>query len=262
MSPEIPAWRRGLPTLTAAIVSTREVVTSDATALYELLTDTRVTAHISPPPPSIEAFEGFIAWAQRERTMGHAVCFGIVPAGLQQAVGIIQVRAQEPTFVTAEWGFALGAAFWSTGVFEDAARLVAQFAFDTLQVYRLESRAVVQNGRGNGALHKLGAKPEATLASAFKRGQGDYGEQLLWSLIADEWHDRPTPHTRFSGDAARFGIARAVLQVQDQLRASAPRVLAAPPTLYPFFVTDTSAFAVCPSCGARRAEGGCSVCRR
>ena len=54
-------------------------------------------------------FEGFIEWAQRERTLGNEVCFGIVPPGLTAAVGIIQLRAQELSWFSAEWGFAIGA---------------------------------------------------------------------------------------------------------------------------------------------------------
>src|ERR1700694_393391 len=111
----------------------------------------------------MNAFEGFIAWAQRERSLANSVGFGIVPHGLHAAIGIIQVRAMKPTFFVAEWGFALGSAFWSTGVFPEAAALVAQFAFGTLHVHRLEGRVATANGRGNGALQKIGGSAEGIL---------------------------------------------------------------------------------------------------
>ena len=113
----IPGWRRSLPVLRGTVVTVRELIAADATALSELLADPLVTAHINPPPSSASLFQGFINWARREREEGRGVCFGIVPNGLERAVGIIQVRALHPRFETAEWGFALGAAFWSTGVF-------------------------------------------------------------------------------------------------------------------------------------------------
>jgi len=40
------------------------------------------------------------------------VCFGIVPRGMTAAVGIIQVRALEKDFGTAEWGFAILDSDW------------------------------------------------------------------------------------------------------------------------------------------------------
>src|SRR4051812_16476897 len=132
-------WQVTVPRLEGEGLCLRELVAGDAPALFDLLVDPDVASHISSPPPSVEAFSGFIAWAQQERSHGTGVCFGIVPHGLTQAVGLIQVRAQDPSFFTAEWGFALGAAFWGTGIFRQAATLVAQFAFDVLHVHRLEA---------------------------------------------------------------------------------------------------------------------------
>jgi hypothetical protein len=83
--------------------------------------------------------------------------------GSDTAIGIFQVSRQQPRFERAEWGFAIGAPYWGTGVLCDAADAVLAFAFDTLEVHRLEARAAVTNGRGKGALRKVGAVPEAVL---------------------------------------------------------------------------------------------------
>src|SRR5204862_1218764 len=98
------------------------------------------------------------------------------------AVGIFQVRETEPGFQTAEWGFAIGSAFWGTGVFQEGAALVLDFAFETLGVHRLEARAAVLNGRGNGALLKMGAVQECLLRKSFLR-DGRYLDQMLYSII-------------------------------------------------------------------------------
>ena len=78
------------------------------------------------------------------------------------------MRQLEPGFGTVEWGFVIGAPFWGTGVFEESANLVLDFAFETLGVHRLEARAAVLNGRGNGALVKIGAVQECVLRQAFR----------------------------------------------------------------------------------------------
>ena len=100
---------------------------------------------------------------------GNYVCFAVVPDGMDSAVGIFQVRSLEAGFGTAEWGFALGSQFWGTGMFIDGARLVLDFAFDVIGARRLEARAAVANGRGNGALRKVGAVPEGMLRRSFLR---------------------------------------------------------------------------------------------
>ena len=68
----------------------------------------------------------------------------------------------------------------------DSARLVLDFSFRHLGVHRLEARAAVQNGRGNGALRKLGAVPEGTLRQSLPRN-GAFLDQILWSILSDDW---------------------------------------------------------------------------
>jgi RimJ/RimL family protein N-acetyltransferase len=179
-------WRQALPLLSSSRVTLRELRTSDAVALLELMTTDEVARFISPPPTTVEGFERFIAWAQRERAAGRYICFAVVPEGMDTAIGIFQVRQLDPTFTTAEWGFAIGQAFWGTGVFMAAARLTIEFAFETVGAHRLEARAAVANARGNAALAKLGAVKEAILRRSFLRN-GQYYDQALWSIVREDW---------------------------------------------------------------------------
>ena len=82
-------WRKELPVLRAAGVSLRELRPSDAASLKALLAADDVTRFISPPPSTVEGFERFIAWTLQEQTCGRYICFGIVPDGCEDAVGII-----------------------------------------------------------------------------------------------------------------------------------------------------------------------------
>ena len=147
-----------------------------------------MTRFISPPPTTIAGFERFIEWTNRERAAGHYVCYGIVPAGYDQAIGLFQVRQLTPSFETAEWGFAMGSSFWGTGLFVESARAVIAFAFETIGCNRLEARSCVENGRGNGALQKLGASREGVLHKSFLR-EGQYHDQVLWSIVESDWRE-------------------------------------------------------------------------
>ena len=175
-------WRDSLPVLTSGGVTLRELRASDAPSLLAMLTTEEVARFISPPPTTVEGFERFIAWTHRERQNGNYICFGVVPQGMDTAVGIFQVRQTEPGFATAEWGFAIGSAYWGSGMFVAGAQLVIDFAFDTVGVHRLEARAAVKNGRGNGALRKVGATQEGILRRSFLRN-GEYLDQILWSIL-------------------------------------------------------------------------------
>jgi ribosomal-protein-serine acetyltransferase len=109
-----------------------------------------------------------------------------VPAGMTTAIGIFQVRSLEPGFGTAEWGFAIGSEYWGSGIFAEGARLILDFAFDVIGSRRLEARAATANGRGNGALRKLGAVQEGVLRRSFLRN-GQYYDQVLWGILAEDW---------------------------------------------------------------------------
>jgi RimJ/RimL family protein N-acetyltransferase len=179
-------WRTGLPVLTGSRVTLREMRVSDAVSLFAMLTTEEVARFISPPPTTVEGFERFIMWANRERAAGTYACFAIVPHGMDTAIGIFQVRQIEPAWGTAEWGFAIGSPFWGTGAFSDGAKLVLDFAFETIGVHRLEARAAVQNARGNAALRKLGAVQEGVLRRSFLRN-GQYLDQALWAILDEDW---------------------------------------------------------------------------
>ena len=187
-------WRDGLPVLVGQQVVLREMRTSDAPSLFALLTTEEVARFISPPPSSVEGFERFIDWAARQRAAGQYACFAVTLAESDTAIGIFQLRSVEPGFGTAEWGFAIGSAYWGTGLFHATALAVMQFVFDEVGVHRLEARAAIANGRGNAALRKLGATSEGLLRKSFLRN-GEYLDQVLWAIVADDWVDvRPSEY--------------------------------------------------------------------
>jgi RimJ/RimL family protein N-acetyltransferase len=185
-------WKTTLPVLAGSNFTLRELQLQDAASLLAMLSTEEVARFISPPPTTVEGFERFIQWTHGERKAGNYACFAIVPKGMTTAIGIFQVRSLEPGFGTAEWGFAMGSAFWGSGIFVEGARLVLGFAFDVIGAHRLEARAAVANGRGNGALRKLGAVQEGILRRSFLRS-GVYYDQVLWGILADDWRLQRLP---------------------------------------------------------------------
>jgi ribosomal-protein-alanine N-acetyltransferase len=192
------------PTLKGAGVMLRELRLSDAATLFTLLTDEQVARFISPPPTSPEGYERFIQWMIEARPKGRYICFGVVPEGLNEPVGIFQLRRMPGGSNVAEWGFVLGYSFWGSGIFPEAARLLLEFAFEVMGVNRLEARASVPNGRGQGALAKIGAFHEVRMRESFTRN-GERFDQVMWSILADEWRQsqrerRPEPEPDAAGD--------------------------------------------------------------
>ena len=188
-------WRQRLPLLSGTGVTLRELRLSDAPSLHAMLTADEVARFTNRPPTTVEDFEKFIAWTLRERVAGNYVGFGIVPEGRDDAIGLFQVRSLKPGFGLAEWGFAIGAPFWGTGLFRTGAPLVLDFAFETMGVHRMEGRVATQNGRGNGAMRQLGVAQKTLLRRSFLR-RGIWLDQFLWSILAADWQQLRPPDPR------------------------------------------------------------------
>jgi RimJ/RimL family protein N-acetyltransferase len=179
------SWRDGLPVLRGARVQLRELRASDARALFSLVSPEDTSRFTWPPPTTVDGFHLFIDWSLAQRRAGSYACFAVTVDGVDTPIGLFHLRELEPGFGSAEWGFAIGSEYWGTGVFQEGAGLVMDFAFDVVGVRRLEARAPVRNGRGNGALRKLGAVKEGLLRRSFQR-DGEYQDEFLWTILPED----------------------------------------------------------------------------
>lgn len=181
-----PAWRRELPVLQGPTVALREPTSKDIGPVIDLLSTSDATPFgIDDEVGDVSAMR-FIERAIDDRGKGVACTFLATLTVARTAVGLIQVRALDPVFETAEWEGLLAPSVRGTGLFLEAARLVGSFAFDTLGSHRLESRVLVQNARAHGAMRKLGAAQEGVLRRSLRR-DGQYFDQVLWSVLKEDW---------------------------------------------------------------------------
>jgi len=184
----VPTWRNALPMLCGRIVTLREPVPADLPSLLDLLSLGDAQRFGIDEPISDVAVHEFIERASRDRANGLAAAWAITLNATHEIVGVVQIRQLDPAFEAAEWECTLLPSARGTGAFLEAARLAGSFAFGTLNSHRLEARVLLQSGRGNGALRKLGAVQEGVLRRSIRRG-GDYFDQVLWSLLKEDWGD-------------------------------------------------------------------------
>jgi RimJ/RimL family protein N-acetyltransferase len=179
-------WRTDLPALMAKLVTLREPVAQDLGPLVDLLSIADSSRFGLEEPVSELAVRALIEKAQADRAAGVAATWVITLGRSRTVSGLSQVRQLDPTFETAEWEMTLAPSARGSGAFVEAARLIGSFAFGALGAYRLEARALLQNGRANGALRKLGAVQEGILRHSLRRG-GEYLDQVLWSILKEDW---------------------------------------------------------------------------
>jgi len=188
-------WRRELPVLATRLVSLREPTAADLGALVDLLSLNDASRFGIDDSVRQESVRQLIDRAILKRQNGASFTYAITLCATRNVVGLVQVRQLDPAFEAAEWEMTLAPSVRGNGVFLDAGRLIGSFAFDTVGAYRLEARVLLQNGRANGALNKLGAVQEGVLRSSIRRGD-TYFDQVLWSVLKEDWTDHRVATTR------------------------------------------------------------------
>jgi len=181
-----PNWRLELPMLTARLVTLREPTSSDLRPLMDLLLLADASRFGIDEPVSEVSVQQVLDRIARDREAGTAFTYIITISSTRAVAGLIQARQIDLSWESGEWECTLAPSWRGTGIFLEAARLIGSFAFGTVGVHRLEARVLLQNGRANGALRKLGAVQEGVLRESVRRGN-DYLDQVLWSVLKEDW---------------------------------------------------------------------------
>jgi RimJ/RimL family protein N-acetyltransferase len=183
-----PNWRAELPILTARVVTLREPAPQDLGPLADVLSAPDASRFGMDEPVNHVGVQRLIERATHDRAKGLGFTY-VITTGLQRPpVGLILVRRLDPAFEVAEWECTLAPSARGGGIFVETVRLVGSFAFDSIGARRLETRVLLHNGRGNTALRKLGAVEEGILRRAARRN-GEYVDQVLWSMLKEDWDD-------------------------------------------------------------------------
>jgi RimJ/RimL family protein N-acetyltransferase len=182
-------WRNLPPVLKGCGVLLKEVEVVESVALFRLLSRDELAEVIAPPPASPAELAARIDAARLERLDGRGICFTLLRDRETTPAGLVRVREMERGSGSAEWEFVLAPEHWGGGLFFAAAPLVVNFAFDVIGVARLEARVSVHNGRGNGAMRKIGAVQEGVLRQSLQQEKG-WVDQALWTLLRTDWHRR------------------------------------------------------------------------
>jgi RimJ/RimL family protein N-acetyltransferase len=92
---------------------------------------------------------------------------------------------------TATVGYWLGEAFWRQGIMTEAACKVIRFAFEDLNLRRLNINAFVENVPSNNLIKKLGFVFEGTKIQAAKsRATNKVHDTHNYRMLKEEWEHR------------------------------------------------------------------------
>lgn len=178
------------PTLHTARLLLRPFTEEDKDAIYALMTNATVLRYWDTPPWTERArADRFLARCKEMEQEGSGVRLAIERIADGMFIGWCAFMQWNPDFRSALIGYCLGEEAWGHGFATEAAGAMVQWAFDTLDLNRIQSEADTRNRASERVLEKLGFVREGTLRENCIVN-GDVSDSSVYGLLRREWEQR------------------------------------------------------------------------
>jgi [ribosomal protein S5]-alanine N-acetyltransferase len=181
------------PTLWTARLRLRPFTGADADALYALQSNAYVLRYWdSPPWTERDSAERFIAACGRMADEGTGARLAIDRISDNAFIGWCTLNQWNPVFRSASMGYCLDDAAWGHGYATEAGRAMLTWAFNALDLNRVQAETDTRNEASAHVLEKLGFLREGTLREDCIVN-GEVSDSWVYGLIRREWQPSPEP---------------------------------------------------------------------
>jgi ribosomal-protein-alanine N-acetyltransferase len=174
------------PALRTARLLLRPITSADADALYALHSRAEVLRYWDAPPWSERAqAERFIEACQRMAEEGSGTRVAMDRASDEAFIGWCGLR-WNLDHRSASMAYCLDDAAWGHGYATEAGRALLQWAFDTLDLNRVQAETDTRNVASARVLEKLGFVREGTLREDCVVN-GEVSDSWVYGLLRRQW---------------------------------------------------------------------------
>lgn len=175
------------PSLQTARLRLRAFADTDADDLFALHSSAHVLRYWDSPPWSERArAEKFIEMCRRMEQEGTGARLAVERVDDGAFIGWCALRGWNPDYRSASLGFCYSDAAWGHGYATEAAQALLRWAFDTLDLNRVQAEADTRNVACARVLEKLGFVREGTLREDCIVN-GEVSDSWVYGLIRREW---------------------------------------------------------------------------
>lgn len=181
------------PTLQTARLRLRPFTAADVDAIYALQSSPRVLRYWDAPPWTERAqAERFVDTCARLADEGTGARLVMDRDADGVFVGWCSFTRWNPVFRSASLGYCLDDAAWGHGYATEGARAVLQWAFETLDLNRVQAETDTRNTASARVLEKLGFVREGTLREDCVV-DGEVSDSWVYGLLRRDWQPTPDP---------------------------------------------------------------------
>lgn len=186
------------PRLETARLHLRPFAQTDAADVQRLAGDPAVAATTLtiPHPYPDGAAETWIATHGPGWMSGRQVVYAITARADGSLVGAVGL-ALTPAHASAELGYWVARERWGHGYATEAAGALCGYAFEALDLHRIQARHFLGNPASGRVMQKLGMQREGVLRGAVRKG-ARFEDLALYAVLAPDWRR----------DAAGGGLTR------------------------------------------------------
>lgn len=176
-----------LPTILTDRLALRWLTPGDVPALAAIFGDPEVCRFWSSPALSdLAAAEALHSEIVRGFAARSLFQWGIAERQTNAVIGTCTLASLSSEHRRAEVGFALARAEWGRGYISEALPALLDFAFETLDLHRLEADVDPRNERSIRVLERLGFGREGYLRERY-HVNGERQDAVLYGLLRREW---------------------------------------------------------------------------
>jgi ribosomal-protein-alanine N-acetyltransferase len=179
------------PTLRTSRLLLRPFTEADTDAIFALQSNPHVLRYWDSPPWSERArAERFIARCRQMEQEGSGARVAIERAVDRVFIGWCCLVEWNPDYRSATLGYCLDDSAWGQGFAPEAADALLRWAFDTLDLNRVQSDADTRNTASARVLEKLGFVREGMLRENCIVN-GEVSDSWVYGLLRRQWKPRP-----------------------------------------------------------------------
>jgi [ribosomal protein S5]-alanine N-acetyltransferase len=175
------------PTLHTARLRLRPFADADAEALFALHSSAHVLRYWDSPPWSEPArAQRFLATCRQMADDGTGARVAMDRVADGAFLGWCGLTGWNPVYRSASLGYCLGEAAWGQGYATEAAHALLQWAFDSLDLNRVQAETDTRNLASARVLEKIGFVREGTLREDCVVN-GEVSDSWVFGLLRREW---------------------------------------------------------------------------
>lgn len=179
-------WER-LPTLDASRVSLRWIFAADTDAFYAIYSNPEVMRYWSTPPLADREVAANLIKEIHEGWKRRALLkWGIARRTDDQLIGSVTLFNLDFNHRRAEIGYALGRPYWGQGYMHETLQALLAYAFEVLDLHRIEADVDPRNAASIKTLERLGFQREGYLRERWQVN-GEIQDAFFYGLLRPEW---------------------------------------------------------------------------